>query len=108
MKRPNSASGEMFFFGYGFLPSGLDYHVVDSSGQITLSQKIAVPEPTMMHDFQLTATRAVFMDFPLVFDMDEALAGEAMPFVWKPRRPPNSSVRARPAMTPMLRKMSLA
>ncbi|MFP6684639.1 MAG: carotenoid oxygenase family protein [Polyangiaceae bacterium] len=80
----DSASGEMFFFGYGFLPSGLDYHVVDSSGQITLSQKITVPEPTMMHDFQLTATRAVFMDFPLVFDMDEALAGEAMPFVWKP------------------------
>jgi carotenoid cleavage dioxygenase-like enzyme len=31
---------------------------------------------TMMHDFALTATRAVFMDLPIVFDLFAALRGK--------------------------------
>jgi carotenoid cleavage dioxygenase len=37
-----------------------------------------------MHDFGLTATRAVFMDQPVVFDLMLATQGRALPFRWRP------------------------
>jgi len=37
----------------------------------------------MMHDFALTAEHVVFMDLPLVFNLDVAIKGEGdMPYRW--------------------------
>ena len=77
------ASGEMHAFGIGLMPGKLTYHRVDAAGTLIESRPIPVKGATMMHDFALTATRAVFMDLPVVFDMFRGLRG-AMPFVWKP------------------------
>lgn len=75
-------TGEMVFFGYDFGPVNLRYHVADRSGALVHSVEIDTPRPTMMHDFGVTATRVVFMDLPVVFDLEVILAGRQMPFRW--------------------------
>jgi carotenoid cleavage dioxygenase len=74
-------TGEMHFFGYGFAPPFLTYHVVDAKGQLVQSEVIEVPGATMMHDFAITETRAIFMDLPICFDLERAMSG-SMPYRW--------------------------
>ena len=38
----------------------------------------------MMHDFGVTASRVVFLDLPIVFDLALAAAGRSLPFRWMP------------------------
>jgi len=74
-------TGELHFFGYTFMPPFLTYHVLDAAGRLVKSEAIEVRGPTMMHDFALTERHAVFMDLPVVFDIERAMAGE-MPYTW--------------------------
>lgn len=77
-------TGEMVFFGYDLVGSSATLRLVDPSGALVRSETIALPAPVMMHDFQVTTTHVVFMDMPVVFDLDLAIAGDQMPFRWKP------------------------
>jgi len=87
-------TGKMHFFGYGFVPPYLTYHVADPDGTLIYSAEIAVPGPTMIHDFAITDTDAIFWDLPVVFDLAAAIAavdaaktGDAagsFPFRWDP------------------------
>ena len=78
-------TGELVFFGYDvFGPPFLRYHVVDATGQLTTTEDLDIPRAVMMHDFGLTAPRAVFMDQPVVFDLMLATQGRALPFRWRP------------------------
>jgi carotenoid cleavage dioxygenase-like enzyme len=74
-------TGEMHFFGYGFAPPLLTYHVASPDGELVHSTEVEVPGPTMMHDFALTRSQVVFMDLPVVFDLDLALRN-TMPYRW--------------------------
>ncbi len=74
-------TGEMMFFGYGQLPPYLTYHRVDASGELVQSTEVQVKGPTMMHDFNVTRNFVVFMDLPVVFDLDLAMKG-TMPYLW--------------------------
>lgn len=74
-------TGELHFFGYGVLPPYLTYHVADAAGALVHSTEVPTPGATMMHDFALTASRVVFLDLPVVFSLDAAMAG-TMPFGW--------------------------
>lgn len=79
------ATGQLLFFGYDvFGPPFLRYHTVDSTGALTRSQEITIPRAAMMHDFGVTASRVVFMDLPVVFDLDLAATGRSLPFRWMP------------------------
>jgi carotenoid cleavage dioxygenase-like enzyme len=75
------ATGEMVFFGYGFFPPYLTYHVVDAAGTLVRSEEISVKGPTMIHDFGVTAHNVVWMDLPVVFDLNMAMSNE-MPYRW--------------------------
>ena len=77
------ATGEMIGFGYGLMPPYLTYHRVSAAGELVESEQIEIPAPVMMHDFNVTANHVVFMDLPVVFDLELALAG-TMPFVFRP------------------------
>jgi carotenoid cleavage dioxygenase len=69
------ASGELVSFGYSPVPPYLRYHVVDASGALTTEVDIDLPGPVMMHDFAVSATRAVFFDLPALFDLEAMLSG---------------------------------
>ena len=75
-------TGEMHFFGYGsvFEPY-VTYHRVDANGVLTVNRPVEVTAMTMMHDFAMTAEYVIFMDLPVVFDMEVAAEG-GMPFRW--------------------------
>ncbi|MDH3679139.1 MAG: carotenoid oxygenase family protein [Acidimicrobiia bacterium] len=95
-------TGEMIGFGYGIFPPYLTYHRVSADGTLVQSEPIELPAPVMMHDFNVTTNHVVFMDLPVVFDLDLAIAG-TMPFVFRrdngarlgvmPRDGDNDSVR---------------
>jgi carotenoid cleavage dioxygenase len=76
-------TGELHFFGYGPVPPWLVYHVLDAKGDLVHSAEITVPGPTMMHDFMITRRHAIFMDLPVVFDLEAAMRGE-IPLRWDP------------------------
>lgn len=80
-------TGEMLFFGYnmmGFdMAKGgakvpyLQYSVVSSEGEIVHTTPIDLPRGVMMHDFAVTRNYSIFLDLPLVFDMQRAMRGES-------------------------------
>ncbi len=77
-------TGELHFFGYGsvFEPY-VTYHRADANGELTINRPLDIKGHTMMHDFALTAEHVVFMDLPLVFNLDVAIKGEGdMPYRW--------------------------
>ncbi|HKU36810.1 MAG TPA: carotenoid oxygenase family protein [Polyangiales bacterium] len=75
-------TGEMYFFGYDFGPVNLRYHVADAAGRLTKTLEIPTRAPTMMHDFGVTATRVVFLDLPVLFDLQLIAQGYSMPYRW--------------------------
>jgi carotenoid cleavage dioxygenase len=62
------------------MPPYLTYHRLSADGELVTSAEIAVPGPTMMHDFAITDRHAVFLDLPMTFSLDRVAAG--MPFGW--------------------------
>jgi carotenoid cleavage dioxygenase len=74
-------TGALHFFGYGYMPPFLTYHRADAGGRLVQSEVIEVPGPTMIHDFAITDRYVVFMDLPVVFDLELAQAG-TMPYRW--------------------------
>ena len=77
-------TGELHFFGYGsiFAPH-VTYHRADANGELTINRPLDVPALTMMHDFALTAEHVIFMDLPVVFNLDIAMTGKRdMPYRW--------------------------
>jgi carotenoid cleavage dioxygenase len=91
------ATGELVFFGYDFGPVSLRYHTADASGKLIRSVDIAKPVPTMMHDFGVTATRVIFMDLPVAFDMKLAESGAGIPFRWRDDMPARLGILSRDA-----------
>ncbi len=84
------ATGQLHFFGYGFVPPFLTYHVASPDGTLLRSTEVPVPAPTMVHDFAITEHDAVFWDLPVVFDLEAASAyiddpsSGQFPFRWTP------------------------
>lgn len=77
-------TGELHFFGYGsiFAPH-VTYHRADANGELIINRPVEVQALTMMHDFALTASHVIFMDLPIVFNLDIAIKGEGdMPYRW--------------------------
>lgn len=69
-------TGEMVFFGYSPMPPYLQYYVADRAGAIVHHAVIDIPGPVMMHDFAVTRNYTIFLDSPVVFDVDAMFRGE--------------------------------
>jgi len=74
-------TGDLLFFGYGFLPPYLTYHRLSADGELVESREVEVPRSTMMHDFAITENHVVWLDLPMVFDVGLALQGR-IPYSW--------------------------
>ena len=81
--RIDPRTGEMHAFTYLPWAPFLSYHHIDAQGTHTHSIDLQVPEPVVMHDFVITPEHAVFLESPLVFDLDAAMNGGSM-FRWDP------------------------
>ena len=80
--RLDPRTGEMLFFAYSLFAPYLRYYVVDASGELVHSVELDLPAPVMMHDFIITEDHAVFLDSPIVFNMDSL--GDGPMVSWKP------------------------
>ena len=91
-------TGEMHAFGYDWQAPYLVYFVIDKDGQYVQREEIAVTGPTMIHDFAITRNHAVFMDLPVVFDIERAMKG-TMPYAFSDTYPARLGIlkRGRPA-----------
>jgi carotenoid cleavage dioxygenase len=78
--KTDPVTGELHFFGYGFAPPFLTYHRLSAAGELVTSAEIAVPGPTMMHDFAITDRHAIFLDLPMTFSLARLATG--MPYGW--------------------------
>ena len=87
-------TGELLAFGYGPLPPYLRYLRVSTDGPLVQSEEITVGGPTMMHDFNVTRNHVIFMDLPVVFDLEAAMRGE-MPIHWDDDYPARLGVMPR-------------
>ena len=67
--------------GY-FFPPFLVYYVVDATGALVKRVELDLPAPVMMHDMLITEEYSVFMDSPIVFDMEALSTGGSM-VQWK-------------------------
>jgi carotenoid cleavage dioxygenase-like enzyme len=89
-------TGELIFFGCDvFGPPFLRYHTADAAGVLVRTVAIDVPRATMIHDFGVTATRVVFLDLPVVFDLELAATGRSLPYRWMPEAGARLGVMAR-------------
>ncbi|SMC96568.1 carotenoid oxygenase family protein [Kibdelosporangium aridum] len=78
--KEDPVTGDLHFFGYGFMPPYLTYHRLDRTGELVESREITVPGPTMMHDFSITENHVIWLDLPVVFEFERV--GKGMPYVW--------------------------
>ncbi|HXW39012.1 MAG TPA: carotenoid oxygenase family protein, partial [Acidimicrobiales bacterium] len=53
-------------------------------GRLMRTEEIELPRAVMIHDFGVTASRIVFLDLPVAFDVDLARVGRSVPFRWSP------------------------
>ncbi|MEK8171565.1 carotenoid oxygenase family protein [Streptomyces sp. M19] len=72
-------TGELHFFSYAPLPPHLTYLVASPRGRVVVSRTVEGAGPSLMHDFAITRTRAVFLDGPVVFDPAET---SGIPYRW--------------------------
>lgn len=77
-------TGELHFFSYSPFPPFLTYLVASPEGQVVRSQIVDGAGPSLMHDFAITSTKAVFIDHPVVFDPAE---GSGVPYRWHDDHP---------------------
>lgn len=69
------ATGEMIFFGYSPFPPYLRVHTASADGTLTWTTSVELPNPVMMHDFVVTATKVVIFDLPALFQLESMFSG---------------------------------
>jgi carotenoid cleavage dioxygenase len=83
-------TGQMHSFGYGFTEPFLEYRVHAPDGTLLSNQPVTLPRSVMMHDFAITGSDVVFLDLPVLFDLQGAMrmvsdpASGAVPYRWDP------------------------
>jgi carotenoid cleavage dioxygenase len=89
------ATGELLAFGYNLVTEPhLTYFRIAPTGEVLAVEPVALPNPVMMHDWNVTEGHVVFMDLPVRFGLDRAAHGED-PFFWDPDAGARLGVMAR-------------
>jgi carotenoid cleavage dioxygenase len=84
-------TGYLHFFGYGFTPPFLTYHVADAEGRLLQSTEVPVGASTMIHDFAITDRDAIFWELPVLFHLEDAVKwvqdpdSGVFPYKWSPQ-----------------------
>ena len=77
-------TGELLFFSYSVMSEPyLTYYRVNPAGKLVQIEPIELPRAVMMHDWNVTENYVVFMDLPIISDMNLAVE-TGSPFGFKP------------------------
>jgi carotenoid cleavage dioxygenase len=68
-----------YWWGWG---NKVQYSVIDRDAHVRRLVDVEVKGAPMMHDFSLTEGNVVIYDLPVVFDLDDAMAGGTFPYHW--------------------------
>jgi carotenoid cleavage dioxygenase len=82
------ARGEMIFFGYQAQGPGskaLRYNVADRHLKVVRNELFDGPFASMVHDFFVTDTHAIFPIFPLTMSIERVMSGGPM-LAWEPEK----------------------
>ncbi len=88
-------TGELFYFRASWQEPRLAYGALSPTGQPTVQCSIDLAAPGMIHDFAITATRALILDLSVGLDMTLLERGAAMPVGWDDHRPSKIGVMPR-------------
>ena len=74
-------TGELLAFSYMAMePPFVHYVRISADGKVQQIEGVDVPNMVMMHDFNVTRKNVVFMDLPLVFDLNQLASGVPFKF----------------------------
>jgi carotenoid cleavage dioxygenase-like enzyme len=73
-----------YWWGWG---EQVQHLVLGADGDVTHSRMIDTTGGPMVHDLALSERWAVVYDLPCDFDLDAAMAGERLPYHWRPDEP---------------------
>ncbi len=77
-------TGELLFFSYSMISEPyLTYYRANPLGELVQIEPIELPRAVMMHDWNITENHVVFMDLPIISDMNLAVE-TGSPFGFKP------------------------
>src|SRR3954468_9336183 len=77
-------TGELHSVAYFWEWDHLQYQVLGVDGHVRRTVDVPVPGGPMVHDMGLTESRVVLLDLPVIFDLDLAMGGAALPYQWTP------------------------
>lgn len=80
--KSDPVTGELCYFRADWQSPFLRYGVLDASGQHNVDQTIDVPGASMMHDFAITNSWALFLDLNVAYDFTMFEHGAAIPLRW--------------------------
>ena len=76
-------TGELHVAAYHWTWDFIRYLVVNADGtEVTKKVDVPVGYSPMVHDIHITETAALLFDFPCRFDLDAAMAGHQLPYLW--------------------------
>ncbi len=82
-------TGEMIWFAYGvgegFFTNTVSYGVTDASGKVVRRDDFEAPYSSMVHDFMVTKTHALFPILPLTGDLQRVMRGGPA-YAWEPEK----------------------
>jgi carotenoid cleavage dioxygenase len=82
-------TGEMVWFAYSVGPmpfaTGVSYGVTDASGKVVRRDDFEAPYSSMVHDFMVTRSHALFPILPLTGDLQRVMSGGPA-YAWEPQK----------------------
>ncbi len=77
-------TGELHAMVYYFEWDYVQYVVVGTNGLVRKTVNVPVPGKPMMHDCAITESKVVVLDLPVTFNLEAAINGHALPYLWDP------------------------
>ena len=75
-------TGELHAVVYYWEWDYVQYVVVGTDGRVRRTVDIPVPGKPMLHDCAITESQVVVLDLPVTFNLEAAMSGKALPYLW--------------------------
>ncbi|MBT2793345.1 carotenoid oxygenase family protein [Paraburkholderia strydomiana] len=85
-------TGELMSFRADWKKPYLRYAVTDANGMPSVELDIEMSSPSMMHDMAITATRSIFLDLNVGYDVSMVSRGHRMPLRWRDDHKPKLGI----------------